>query len=381
MATLSEQIKAHAHDLGFSMAGIAPAHRSPQFDAYLRWVEAGMHGTMGYLARPDRIARRRDLSLILPGARSLVVVGLDYYTVTLPDAIARNPARGRFSNYAWAVDYHDLMLERLEALAGFLRHEAGTAVAARAYADTGAILERSHAALAGLGFTGKNTMLIHPRLGSFFFLGEIITDLALDYDEVDERATPGCGTCTRCLAACPTDAFPQPYVLDARRCISYLTIEHKGFIPATLRPLMGNWVYGCDVCQAVCPWQRFARPTPFYEAFAPIDLERAAPPLADLLALTDQSFVVRFDGTAVKRTGRARLVRNACIAAGNSSQPGQARWLVPLLNDDSSLVRGHAAWALGRLGLERDALRAALTRETDTEARAEIEAALAGSGG
>jgi epoxyqueuosine reductase len=381
MASLSEQIKARARDLGFSMAGIAPAHPSSQLDAYLRWVEAGMHGTMGYLARPDRIARRREPGLILTGARSLVVVGLDYYTVTLPDAVARNPARGRFSNYAWAVDYHDLMLERLEALASFLRHKAGTAVAARAYVDTGAILERSHAAQAGLGFTGKNTMLIHPRRGSYFFLGEIITDLALDYDEVDERAAPGCGTCTRCLAACPTDAFPRPYVLDARRCISYLTIEHEGFIPTALRLLMGNWVYGCDVCQEVCPWQRFSRPTPFYEAFSPIDLDRAAPPLTDLLTLTDQSFAVRFDGTAVKRTGRARLVRNACIAAGNSGQPGQAHRLAPLLNDDSSLVRGHAAWALGRLGLEHDALRAALTREIDAEARAEIEAALAASGG
>lgn len=362
--------------MGFSIVGITPAEPSPQFKAYLRWIKAGMHGTMGYLARPDRVARRGDLTVILPDARSLIVAGLDYYTLRLPEHVASDPARGRFSNYAWAADYHDVMLPRLEELAGHLRDLGGAGITARAYVDTGAILERSHAARAGLGFTGKNTMLIHPRRGSFFFLGEIITNLALEYDKVDESRMPSCGTCTRCLNACPTAAFPRPYVLDARRCISYLTIEHTGFIPADLRPLMGNWVYGCDICQDVCPWQRFTRPTPFYETFAPIDIDRAAPPLPELLSLDDEAFEARFARTAVRRTGRVRLVRNACIAAGNSHLPKMAAYLKPLLEDPSALVRGHAAWALGQLGAGADAIRVALSREPDNAVRREFRAAL-----
>ena len=376
MSSLSERIKERARELGFSVAGITPAEPSPRLQAYLDWVKAGMHGAMGYMAREDRVARRKDLSVILPGARSMIVVGLDYFTLVPPDEIAQDPARGRFSNYAWGIDYHDLILERLEALAAFVEAEAGEGTATRAYVDTGAILERSHAERAGLGFVGKNTLLINPRRGSFFFLGEIITDAALEYDEPNLDEMPGCGSCTRCLAACPTDAFPRPHVLDARHCISYLTIEHKGFIPHDLRPLMGNWVYGCDVCQEVCPWQRFAQPTPFQEAFSPVNLDYAAPPLADLLALTDETFAERYRGTPIYRIKRPRLVRNACIAAGNSRLPWLADHLVPLLSDESPLVRGHAAWALGRLGRHTDALAAALRRETDAEVRAEMAAAL-----
>ncbi len=378
MESLSQRIKERGRELGFSMVGIAPAQPSPHLAAYLEWIRAGMHGTMAYMAREDRIQRRRDLNAILPGARSLIIAALDYYTLRLPDEIAHDPARGRISNYAWGLDYHDVMLVRLEMLAHFLRTETGKAVATRTYVDTGAILERSHAQRAGLGFIGKNTMLIHPRRGSFFFLGEIITTAPLDYDEPPPSSMPGCGTCTRCLAACPTDAFPRPYVLDARLCISYLTIEHKGFIPPELRPKMGNWVYGCDVCQEVCPWQRFAHPTVWWEAFAPADWDRAAPPLARLLTLSDKVFAAQFRGSAIQRIGRARLVRNACIAAGNSGLPDLVPHLLPLLNDPSPLVRGHAAWALGRLGAGREALQIALARESDETAREEIAAALAG---
>jgi epoxyqueuosine reductase len=374
VTTLAERVKERARELGFSMAGIAPAQPSPELDAYLRWVRAGMHGEMGYMAREDREARRRDLNVVLPGARSLVVVGLDYLSLKLPEALASDPARGRNSNYAWGADYHDVMLAHLKELARFLADAAGP-IEARAYVDTGAILERSHAKQAGMGFTGKNTMLIHPRRGSFFFLGEIITSAALEPDDVDLGGLPGCGTCTRCLSACPTDAFPRPYVLDARRCISYLTIELKGTVPAELRPLMGNWVYGCDVCQTVCPWQRFAEPTD-EDAFYPDDLDRAAPPLADLLGLTEAAFAQRFERTPIERIGRARLVRNACIAAGNSGLAEMASWVIPLLRDDSALVRGHAAWALGRLGAGRNALRAALAREVDEDVQGEIGAAM-----
>lgn len=375
MDTLGQRIKERARELGFSMAGIAPAQPSPRLTAYLDWIKAGMHGTMGYMAREDRSRRRKDLNAILPGVRSLIVVALDYYTLRLPDEIAHDPARGRISNYAWGVDYHGVMLAQLEALAQYVRMVVGAQVVTRAYVDTGAILERSHAEQAGLGFVGKNTMLIHPRRGSFFFLGEILTTAALDVDD-STPSMPGCGTCTRCLAACPTGAFPRPYVLDARLCISYLTIEHKGFIPRHLRPKMGNWVYGCDVCQDVCPWQRFARPTAWWEAFAPVDFDRAAPPLSRLLMLSDRAFAAQFRGSALERIGRARLVRNACIAAGNSGLPDLIPYLIPLLDDPNPLVRGHAAWALGRLGVGRDILRSALARESDEIVREEITAAL-----
>jgi len=371
---LARRLKEHAQALGFSMLGVVPARPSPHLDAYLRWIQAGMHGGMAYLARPDRIARRADLSLILPDARSLIVVALDYFTLKTPDAITQDPARGRISSYAWGTDYHTVMLPRLEALADFLQEQSGAAIQSRAYVDTGAILERSHAQQAGLGFIGKNTMLISPQRGSLLFLGEIITDLELEYDP--PARLPSCGTCARCLTACPTRAFPAPYVLDARRCISYLTIEHQGFIPAALRPLMGNWVYGCDVCQEVCPWQRFSQPSSLVEDLAPPDPERVAPPLSTLLTLDDAGFDARFQGTAIHRIRRDRLVRNACVAAGNSNLPEMADYLLPLLEDRSEAVRGHAAWALGRIGGSSGALELALEWEEDHLVRAEIIAAL-----
>jgi epoxyqueuosine reductase len=347
MLSLTQRIKQSAHDLGFNLVGVTPAEPSPRLDAYLRWLDAGYHGQMGYMARQDRIVRRRDLNVILPGVLSMVVVGLDYTTLELPPDVADDPKRGRISNYAWARDYHDVMLPRLEELAATIQSWLDRSLSNRVYVDTGAILERDHAEQAGLGFVGKNTMLIHPRRGSYFFLAEILLDVELDYDE--PQTGVGCGTCTRCLDACPTDAFPQPYVLDATRCISYLTIKLKGSIPLELRPLMGNWIYGCDVCQIVCPWQRFAIET-HEAAFHPLDLDHAAPPLSDLLMLNESAFAARFKGSPIKRIGRDRLVRNACVAAGNSSLPE----LLPIMDrlareDTSELVREHAAWAVDRL--------------------------------
>lgn len=343
-----ERVKTRAVEFGFNLVGVTPAVPSPQLDAYLRWIEAGYHGAMGYLARPDRMVRRENLDVILPGARSLIVVGLDYTTL-FPPEILDDPARGRISAYAWQADYHDVMQPRLEALAVWLQQESGHELAHRVYVDTGAILERSHGQQAGLGFIGKNTMLIHPRRGSFFFLGEIITTFEFpEYDTPYPLAEAGgvsCGGCTRCLNACPTDAFPAPRVLDARRCISYLTIEHKGAIPEPLRSQMGNWVYGCDVCQNVCPFNRFALPTA-EQVFQPLSVDAAAPLLVDLLALDDAQFARRFAGSPIKRIKRERLVRNACVAAGNWQDPAAVPLLERLLNDDSALVREHAAWAL-----------------------------------
>ena len=375
-AFASRLVKDKASELGFNLVGLTPARPAPHLHAYFQWLDAGMHGEMGYMARTDRQERRRDLNASLPGVRSLVIVGLDYHTLKLPDAILADPTRGRIAAYAWGRDYHDLMLLRLEELAHWLRAESKSEARHRAYVDTGAILERDHAQQAGLGFIGKNTMLIHPRRGSDFFLGEILTEV--EFDEYSQPS-PGtmCGTCARCLTACPTGAFPRPYVLDARRCISYLTIEHHGWIDRELRPLMGNWVFGCDVCQVVCPWNRFAVQTLTTEFF-PLNPDRAAPPLSQLLALDEAGFEALFRGTPVHRIGWARLVRNACIAAGNSRRLELIPPLQSLISDPAPLVRGHAAWALARLGEQQVAplLEKQLNMETDAEARGDIQASL-----
>jgi epoxyqueuosine reductase len=390
MNALSAELRQKAAELGFTMIGVTPAQPARRLEAYMRWVAAEMYGRMTYMARPDRIIRRQDLNVILPGVKTIICVGLDYYTHRLPDAIAQDPSRGRISNYAWKRDYHDIMLPRLQELADWLAAGADTAVAHRVYTDTGAILERDHAASAGLGFTGKNTLLIHPRRGSYFFLGEILTTLEIgDSPAPPHPVTPSassgqalspghlvtCGKCRRCLDACPTNAFPKPYVLDARRCISYLTIELKGWIPREMRPLMGNWIYGCDICQEVCPFNRFAQPTQ-ETGFYPDSLwESAAPPLLELLTLDDAGFKARFAHSPIKRIKRARLVRNACVAAGNWGSETAVPPLIPLLADPEPIVRGHAAWALHQIGgaEAKSALAAALKRETDTAVLAELK--------
>ncbi len=359
-----EKLKIDAQAAGFNFAGVIPAQPAPTLDAYFRWIDAGMHGSMGYLARPDRQVRRRDLNVILPGVRSLILVGLDYRTVDFPEL--SDPSRGRITSYAWGIDYHDILTPRLEQFARQLSHHTY-----RVYVDTGAILERAHAQQAGMGFIGKNTMLIHPRRGSYFFLGEILTDLEFDEYDQPSRMTM-CGSCTRCLTACPTNAFPQPYVLDARRCISYLTIEHKGWIDRDLRPLMGNWVYGCDVCQSVCPWQRFSLPTQ-ETAFYPTSIDRVAPLLTDLLQLDDTTFMARYAGSPIERIKRWRLVRNACVAAGNWGDESTLPILKTLLNDPHPQIRGHAAWAIAQvMDAPHDLLQAHYSRETDDDVKKEI---------
>jgi len=371
----TERIHNRARDLGFDLVGIAPASSAPYLDAYHSWLAQGYHGEMGYLARPDRVERRDNLAKILPGVRSIVCVGLNYYPGDLPISLQRDPSRGLISNYAWGLDYHDLMTPRLEALAAFITAEAGREVAYRAYVDTGPVLERAYAAEAGLGFIGKNTCLIHPRMGSWLFLGEILLDIALD--PTPEKMNVSCGTCRRCLDACPTGALVAPYVLNARRCISYLTIELKGPIPRELRPLMGNRIYGCDVCQAVCPWQRFAKPTP-ERAFLAEGPARAAPLLSDLIEMSEEAFRQQYEGTAILRIGRRRLLRNAAVALGNWRDERAVAALVRALTDAESLVRGHAAWALGRTGgqMAREALEEALQRETELYVQDEIQGAL-----
>ncbi|HRQ36701.1 MAG TPA: tRNA epoxyqueuosine(34) reductase QueG [Chloroflexota bacterium] len=392
MDDLATAVTQKAHTLGFNLVGFVPAQPARRLDAYLHWLEQGMHGRMDYLARPDRITRRQDLNVILPGVQTIICVGLDYATPPLPPAIANDPSRGRISNYAWGPDYHQVMTPRLEELAEWLREQVRdtaphTGVHSRVYVDTGAILERDHAESAGLGFTGKNTMLIAPRRGSFFFLGEILTTLTIDNYQLPivNSQMPSCGTCHRCLDACPTNAFPQPYVLDARRCISYLTIELKEWIPMELRPLMGNWIYGCDICQEVCPFNRFAKPGRDWDTGRlgdwqspnlPVSqsLDSLAPPLLDLLTLTEEGFNQRFTHSPIKRLKRARFLRNVCVAVGNWGSSTAVPTLLPLLHDPHPLVRGHAAWALHQIGgpAGQTALATALETEMDTAVRREL---------
>lgn len=371
MVDLKRELFERLEGVGFSMAGVVAARPGRHLAAYLAWLEQQYQGEMGYMSRPDRIARRQDLNLILPGVQSLICVGLDYATCQLPPEIANDPGRGRISNYAWGADYHQRMTSRLEEVAQWLSQHGQCKV----YVDTGAILERDHGAAAGLGFVGKNSMLIAPRRGSWFFLGQILTTLPL---EVDRPAVmPSCGRCQRCLTACPTNAFPQPYVLDARRCISYLTIELKGWIPRDLRPLMANWVYGCDLCQEVCPFNRFASPSQEM-AFRPEQPDSAAPPLLHLLTLDEASFARQFANSPIRRIKRERLVRNSCVAAGNWGHPAAVPALSQLLGDSSELVRGHAAWALGQIGVDPAgaALRQTLPNEPSPLVRIEIDLAL-----
>jgi len=382
---VSERIIERAYELGFDLVGIAPAGVAPHAKAYADWIAAGYAGELAYMTRdPDR---RSDLRRVLPGAQSVIVVGLSYYTLDVTDEIKNDPSRGLISRYAWGVDYHDLMTPRLKELAEFVESETphppapspdlkgtdqesgsgqspllktassfsgeGSGVRQRVYVDTGPVLERDWALSAGLGFIGKNTCLINSRMGSWLFLGVIITTAALT-PTPSPRPSPnrgegvGCGSCTRCQSACPTNAFPQPYVLDARRCISYLTIELRGSIPIDLRPLMGNHIFGCDVCQDVCPWPtRFARPTK-ERAFFAAEIDRVAPQLIDLASLSEAAFQQRFAGTPILRSKRRGLLRNVAVALGNWGSDEARYALRVLAADPDPIIAEHAQWGLTR---------------------------------
>jgi epoxyqueuosine reductase len=380
--SLTAQIFDKAHGLGFDLVGIARVHPVPHLDVYHSWIAQGYHGEMGYMARPDRVERREDPGKIVPSARSVICVGLNYYSDPLPAHFERHPSCGLISNYAWGMDYHDLMMPRLESLAAFIGAEAGAEtgcnVTCRAYVDTGPVLERAYAARAGLGFIGKNTCLIHPRMGSWLFLGEILVDVELD--PAMEQMSTSCGTCRRCLDACPTGALVAPYVLDARRCISYLTIELKGSIPCEFRSLMSNWIYGCDICQVVCPWQRFAQPTR-EQSFWADGPDRAAPALQDLMGMGEDVFQQRYKGSPIFRVGRRRLLRNTAVALGNWGNERAVPALICALTDVEPLIRGHAAWALGHIGgrAAQNALENSLHGEQDSCVQREIEMAVSAS--
>jgi epoxyqueuosine reductase len=339
--TQRADIRERALALGFDAVGFAAADLGGRARDHLaQYLALGYHGDMGWL--DSRAAERGRPKELWPEARSVVVLGLTYGPAGDPLAPLRRRGRGTISVYAQGRDYHDLVKKKLKALARFMSERFGCAL--KVFVDTAPVMEKPLAQSAGLGWQGKHTNRVSREFGSWLFLGEIYTDLELapDSEEADF-----CGSCQRCLEVCPTKAFPAPYRLDARRCISYLTIEHKGHIAPEFRQAMGNRIYGCDDCLAVCPWNKFARRTKEAELLPRAEL--TAPRLADLAALDDGAFRRLFTGSPIKRTGRDRFVRNVLIAIGNSGLPELAKVARSRLDDSSPLVRAMAIWALARL--------------------------------
>jgi len=345
-ASLVEALKREADRIGFAACGVARAEAAPESGARLRaWLDEGAHGEMIWME--SRAEQRAAPAALWPEVRSVIALGMSYAPGTNPLRLAGRPEAGRISVYAQGGDYHDVIKRKLKELARWLVAQAPCDL--KVFVDTAPVMEKPLAEAAGLGWQGKHTNLVSREHGSWLFLGAIFTTLELP---VDGAGSQRCGSCNACQAACPTDAFPAPYRLDARRCISYLTIEHKGPIPPELRPAIGNRIYGCDDCLAVCPWNKFARSAAANLAFAP-RAELAAPFLADLLALDDAGFRQLFAGSPIKRIGRDRMIRNCLIAAGNSARLDLVPSVLSHLDDTSPTVRGAAIWALGRLDPER----------------------------
>ncbi len=343
-SSLGSRVKTLALEIGFDMAGVARADAPATLSFFAEWVALGYAGEMAYLTR--QASRRSDVRTAFPWAKSLVCVGLQYDSPH-PYSTDGPPENGWISRYAWGDDYHDVMRAMLERLGERLKHELGP-FQARAYADTGPIVERAYAAEAGLGSWGKNTCLLHPEHGSWFFLGELVTDLELPGDAPRPDI---CGRCRACLDACPTGALRAPYVLDATRCISYLTIELKGAIPPEHRSGLGRQVFGCDICQDVCPWNHKRRrrgPT----AFEPRP-GAFAPDLTELALLDEEAFRRRFQRSPVKRAKRRGLLRNVAVAIANAGDVSRRPLLERLAQDGDLIVREHAAWALRHLAQAR----------------------------
>jgi len=333
-----------ARDEGFAAAGVTRPDAIPRAAARLRaFVAAGRHGQMGWMA--ERMAWRGDPAALWPDARSVIMLAEPYTPDHDPLETLQRQDRAAISVYAQGRDYHDLVKKRLKRLGRWLLAQPeADAAAIKVFVDTAPVMEKPLAQAAGLGWQGKHTNLLGRDLGNFFFLGAIFTTLDLPPDAPEDER---CGTCTACLDICPTDAFPAPFQLDARRCISYLTIEHAGPVDEALRPKLGNRIFGCDDCLAVCPWNKFAATAREARYAARDDLR--APPLAELAALDDAGFRARFAGSPIKRTGRDRFVRNVVYAIGNSGDPALAENVRPLTSDADPTVRDAARWALRRL--------------------------------
>ena len=368
----ADRIKAFAAKLGFRPVGITTAEAFDlDLERTLDWLAQGMQAGMGWLT-PERARAACDPATLLEGAQSLVVVGAPYaHPESVPDD---HRPHGRVARYARGADYHDVMKAKLAELAALVRALGGEETRTRIFVDSSPLIERAAAVRAGLGFVGKNTNILTREVGSWLLLGAVLTTLPL---EPDAPVARDCGRCRLCLDACPTGALPEPFVVDANRCISYLTIEHRDSIPHGLREGIGNLVFGCDICQDVCPWNRAQRPPGWPEFAGPSGA--GLPALADLLALDDDGFRERYRRTPLWRTKRRGLARNAAVALGNVGAEADLPVLEAALADPEPLVRGHAAWAIGRIGAPagRSMLLAARATETDTGVLDEMAQALA----
>lgn len=369
-AALAAEIKQQAHQLGLHVVGIASAEAFPEVEATLvARIRAGLMDGLSWFTE-ERARFSSDPHNLMPQARSLISVAASYL-MREPDGKETAGPRGRIARYAWSRDYHEVLKERLFQLIECMRQQVPGARCA-AIVDTGRLVDRAVARRAGVGWYGKNTNILTLRYGSWVCLGEILTDVELPADRPTRR---NCGRCTACLEACPTGALIAPGVIDNARCISFLTIENCGPIPRALRPLIGEWIFGCDICQEVCPVNRHAEPA----NVGPLAVE-PRPALIPLLRLSDEEFRQRFRHTALMRDKRRGLVRNVAVALGNAGAPAAVPALGEALHDEEPLVRGHVAWALGRLGgpAARQYLLEALASEADGWVRSEITAALAG---
>ena len=342
MTSLKARIFDKARELGFSAWGIARADAAPEAGERLKqWIAAGNHGEMGWMEQ--RAEQRASPQGLWPEAKSVIALGMSYAPPHDPLAFADRKDRGRISVYAQGTDYHKTVKKALKAMGRWLADECGCQL--KVFVDTAPVMEKPLSAAAGVGWQGKHSNLLNREHGSWLFLGVIYTTLDL---EPDAPAEPHCGTCTRCIDACPTNAIVAPNLVDARRCISYLTIEHAGPIPHEFREAIGNRIYGCDDCLAVCPWNRFASAAQANKAFAPRP-ELVAPSLADLLALDDASFRELFSGSPIKRIGVNRMIRNCLIAAGNSGDTALRPAVERHLGSDDPVVADAAKWAIARL--------------------------------
>lgn len=342
MPSLAARIRTRARELGFDDCRITSAAPPASAHHFRKALEGGRHAGMEWIAR--NADKRCDPQLVLPGARSVIVLAASYNPPPPPPQAPSASSTGIVARYARHQDYHDVLATRLAELTHWLDSEAQPSHRSLWYVDTGPILERDLAQRAGIGFVGRHTNVVSRSLGNWFFIAEILTQADLP---VDSPARNLCGKCTRCLDACPTNALPAPFTLDARRCISYLTIELKGSIPVELRPLIGNRIYGCDDCLAACPWNRFAAEARLMAPHRRTDLDQ--PALLELLALDDASFRARFKGSPVLRTKRRGLLRNVCVALGNVAGPEALPALARAATDPEPLIQEHALWALARI--------------------------------